>query len=137
MAFTKADAEAAGWAFVHSVEAEVRDLEDGVSKVIPAFYRAEKYVNEKLVSQAGHSLQHLLDTIEEYENHLERRFPTHTEWSPSDGDLAPGRPPEEAPAEEPEAPAEEEPAEPAEPEAPAPDEPAEPAADAAPEGEEH
>lgn len=73
--FTKEDAVAAGWAFVHAFEGKVEELGDGISRTTAPIYRAEKYVRGKLVNQAAHSPEGLLAAVEDYEQHLSQRDP--------------------------------------------------------------
>jgi hypothetical protein len=73
--FSKADAEAAGWVFVHAQSEQITDLGDRIFRRKPGFYRAEKYVNSKLVNQAGETEDALLAAIEDYEEHLRSRDP--------------------------------------------------------------
>jgi hypothetical protein len=77
MSISKAEAEAAGWRFVHADIGEVRDLGDGISQAIPASYRAEKYVSlpgrsAQLVNEQAESEQLLLERIGAFEGHLVR-----------------------------------------------------------------
>lgn len=75
--FTKADAEAAGWAFAHAQEPtwEHTSETQGERRHYDASYRAEKYVSRpgyerKLVNEEANSMPLLLERIEAYERHL-------------------------------------------------------------------
>lgn len=74
--FTQADAEAAGWAFVHEQEAITEPLGGGRTRLIPGVFRAEKYVKDSLVNEVGETKGQLLDRIEAYETHL-NGLPVH------------------------------------------------------------
>lgn len=72
--FTKEDAEAAGWAFVHAKEPEVIDLGNTQGRVqtVQGEYRAEKTVNDKLINEFANSEEQLVKQISAYEEHLKR-----------------------------------------------------------------
>lgn len=67
--FSKAEAEARGWAFFHNASARVEDLGDGLSRAFPAVLRAERYVGTHKVTEEGHSIGQLLERIHLYEKH--------------------------------------------------------------------
>lgn len=68
--FTKADAEAAGWVFVHAEPEGVEDLGDGITRTTPASYRAEKQVTGGLVNEQAESEEKLVERIGLYEAQL-------------------------------------------------------------------
>lgn len=79
--FSKAAAEKAGWSFFHeSDEVVLNDgnNEAGVSRVVPASVRAEKYVDlpgkeATLVTEEAGTIGKLLERIHLYEQHLASR----------------------------------------------------------------
>jgi len=71
--FTKENAESKGWTFVHAQEGGKIALGDDLYRDSPGSYRAEKYVNGKLVNEQAESEEQLLSRIAAYEEHLESR----------------------------------------------------------------
>lgn len=79
--FSKAAAEKAGWSFFHASDEIVLNdgnNEAGTSRVVPASYRAEKYVDipgkeAALVTEEASTIGKLLERIHLYEEHLKSR----------------------------------------------------------------
>jgi hypothetical protein len=91
MAFTKKQAEDLGWSFVHEQPEVVEDLGDGISRLTPASFRAEKLLSGHTLNEEAESFEKLLERISLYEAGL-----TPLEWSeePStESDLNPGAEP--------------------------------------------
>ena len=69
--FTKAHAERLGWLFVHEQPETVTDIGNGLSKTIPANYRAEKPLGGGgLINEQADSEEKLLERIKLYEDSL-------------------------------------------------------------------
>lgn len=72
--FTKADAKAAGWLFVHEQPEVVEELGDGITRTTPASFRAEKpLTGGGMLNEQAESLQKLIERIGHYEGHLEQK----------------------------------------------------------------
>ena len=79
--FSRSEAEKAGWSIFHEQDKIVLndgDNQAGTSRVLPASYRAEKYVSlpgraETLITEEAHSIGKLLERIHAYEEHLKSR----------------------------------------------------------------
>lgn len=92
--FSRADAEANGWNIVHEdpgASVEINDPQHGDANLgarLPA-YRAEKYVNGKLVNEYAESEGLLLERIYLYEQNQERIAGPKTVEAPIDPDVVP------------------------------------------------
>jgi hypothetical protein len=65
--FSKAEAEARGWAFTHAQPATIEDLGDGITRSTPASYRAEKSRPGGMVTEEGETIGLLLERIHSWE----------------------------------------------------------------------